>query len=199
MPDYGIKQILQRRAGVGIGRRSGLKIRRLLAYGFESRPAHQPLMSLKVFNLCCDHGHRFEGWFASAADYDSQSDRGQIECPVCESRGITKTPSAPRLNFGATATDTTTAVPTNAPAPSAMIANEPQLQALVLALARQIAANTEDVGERFVDEVRAIHYDEAPKRSIRGVASRQDAIELADEGIDVMPLPFADLLDEPVQ
>ena len=61
-------------------------------------------MPLKVFNLCCDRGHRFEGWFGSADDYDSQSERGLIQCPVCDSRVITKTPSAPRLNFGATDT-----------------------------------------------------------------------------------------------
>ncbi|MEG0822809.1 MAG: DUF1178 family protein [Burkholderiaceae bacterium] len=152
-------------------------------------------MSLKVFNLCCDRGHRFEGWFASAADYDLQSDRGLIECPVCASRHIAKTPSAPRLNFGAVEAP----VPVRAPAQPALLAKDPQLQAAVLALARQIAASTEDVGERFADEARAIHYDEAPQRSIRGVATRADAIELVEEGIAVMPLPFADLLDEPVQ
>jgi hypothetical protein len=73
------------------------------------------------------------------------------------------------------------------------------MQAALLQVARHIQAHSEDVGERFPEEARRIHYDEAPKRSIRGVASRADAASLAEEGIEVMPLPFADLLKNPLQ
>ena len=68
--------------------------------------------------------------------------------------------------------------------------NEAALRAMLAQMARHIIANTEDVGARFPEEARRIHYDEAPKRSIRGVASKEEAAELEDEGIEVMPLPF---------
>ena len=77
--------------------------------------------------------------------------------------------------------------------------NDAAMRAALIGMARQIAASSEDVGERFPEEARAIHYDEAPKRSIRGLASKEDAQELADEGIEVMPLPFAHLIKGPVQ
>src|SRR5690606_36569749 len=68
-------------------------------YNRESRNTE----SMKVFNLACGHDHRFEGWFASAEDFDGQLERGLIECPVCGDRTIRKLPSAPRLNLsGAT-------------------------------------------------------------------------------------------------
>jgi hypothetical protein len=74
-----------------------------------------------------------------------------------------------------------------------------QLQAMFVKMAREVAANTEDVGERFAEEARRIHYDEAPERGIRGVASAEEARSLEDEGIKVMPLPFGHLLKEPLQ
>ena len=74
-----------------------------------------------------------------------------------------------------------------------------QMQAMFLRMAREVAASTEDVGERFAEEARRIHYKEAPERGIRGVASKDEAEALADEGIAVMPLPFGDLLKDPLQ
>lgn len=146
---------------------------------------------MKVFNLCCDQDHAFEGWFASAQDFDDQLASELLECPLCGSHAIVKTLSAPRLNLGAVE-------PKPAKQPVAM-PNDAAMRAAVISMARAIAAGSEDVGERFPDEARAIHYDEAPKRSIRGLASRDDAQELADEGIEVMPLPFAHLFKDPVQ
>ncbi len=144
---------------------------------------------MKVFNLSCDNEHAFEGWFASADDFARQLDERRIECPVCGSPAVQRMPSAPRLNFGAEDT---------AKQPVAM-SNDATMQAALLQVARQIQAHSEDVGERFPEEARRIHYDEAPKRSIRGLASRADAASLAEEGIEVMPLPFADLLKNPLQ
>jgi hypothetical protein len=78
-------------------------------------------------------------------------------------------------------------------------ANDASMQAMLLQMARHIQANSEDVGEKFPEEARRIHYEEAPKRSIRGLASRDEAASLAEEGIEVMPLPFGNLLKNPVQ
>ena len=153
-------------------------------------------MALKVFNLACERDHAFEGWFTSENDYDSQSERGLLSCPVCESLEIRKTPSAPRLNLGAVEP---AATPANAPVQASMMPTPQQLQAIYLRMARELAANTEDVGERFAEEARRIHYREVPERGIRGVTSSDEAQELLDEGISVLPLPFGPLLKDPLQ
>jgi len=156
---------------------------------------------MKVFNLACEHDHPFEGWFGSADDYDSQLAKGLLECPVCASRSIRKMLSAPRLNLSH-AIEPKAAQPggasTSLPAPAQ--APDPRaVQALLMQMTRAIVANTEDVGDRFAEEARRIHYKEAPERGIRGKASAEDARELAEEGIEVLALALPDLLKEPVQ
>lgn len=149
---------------------------------------------IKVFDLACDLDHAFEGWFASHAEFDRQLAAGLVECPLCGSRVVQKMPSAPRLNISGAQEP----APAPAKEPVAM-PNEAAMRTMLAHIARHIVANTEDVGARFPEEARRIHYDEVPQRSIRGVASREEAAELEDEGIDVMPLPFADLLKNPLQ
>src|SRR4029434_9071866 len=145
---------------------------------------------MKVFDLSCDNEHSFEGWFASGEEFDRQLERGLVEGPVCGSHGVRKLLSAPRINIGADAPQEKQPV---------AMTQDPEMQAMLLQMARHIQANTEDVGERFPEEARRIHYEESPKRSIRGLASREDAAELADEGIEVLPVPFGNLLKKPVQ
>jgi hypothetical protein len=152
------------------------------------------LKTMKVFNLSCDQEHPFEGWFASGEDFDRQLGVGMIECPVCASTEVRKLLSAPRLNLGGS----------NEPAESSpkepvAMPNDQSMRAMMVQIARHIAVNSEDVGERFPEEARRIHYDEAPKRSIRGLASKEEAADLKDEGIEVMPVPFANLLKNPLQ
>jgi hypothetical protein len=149
---------------------------------------------MKVFNLCCDREHPFEGWFASGEDFDRQLAVGMIECPVCASTEVRKLLSAPRLNLGGS-NEPAESSPTE---PVAM-PNDQSMRAMMVQIARHIAVNSEDVGERFPEEARRIHYDEAPKRSIRGLASKEEAADLKDEGIEVMPVPFANLLKNPLQ
>ena len=145
---------------------------------------------MKVFNLSCDNEHAFEGWFASAEEFDRQQESQLVECPVCGSHSVRKLLSAPRINLGALAPLVKQEV---------TMPNDPAMQSLMLQLAQHIRAHTEDVGEEFPEEARRIHYDEAPKRSIRGLASREQAAELAEEGIEVLPVPFGNLLKNPVQ
>ncbi len=142
---------------------------------------------MKVFDLCCGHGHSFEGWFGSTEAFESQLGRGLVECPICGEKSVRRMPSAPRLNLSP---------PPPSPAGAQPSAGEPeqpavrQLRELWLKAARYIRENTEDVGERFTEEARRIHYDEAPARAIRGVASRDETRELADEGIEVFAFPM---------
>jgi hypothetical protein len=150
---------------------------------------------MKVFNLACEHDHRFEGWFGSAEDYDSQLARGLIECPVCTDTAIRKMPAAPRLNLSGAS---------EAPAAPrgealGMPPDPRAVQAMFMKMARNIVENTEDVGDRFAEEARRIHYRESPERGIRGVASPDEARELTDEGIEVFSFPLPPVLKEPVQ
>jgi hypothetical protein len=145
---------------------------------------------MKVLDLTCEHEHRFEGWFQSADDFESQSARQLIDCPVCGSKAVHRVPSAPRLNLSG-ASEPASAVQAEA--------ELGQLQARWLKAMRKVIANSEDVGEQFAEEARRIHYNEAPARSIRGVTTPDDARALVEEGIDVMPLPLPAVLKEPLQ
>jgi hypothetical protein len=136
---------------------------------------------MKVIDLRCQSGHRFEGWFASDDDFLSQNGRGLIECPLCADKVIVRLPSAPRLNLSPNAKE-----PAAAPAPDPAA----ELQTRWMEVVRHVIDNTEDVGTRFADEARRIHYGESPQRSIRGQASAGEREALREEGIEVHPIPL---------
>ena len=142
---------------------------------------------MKVLDLQCPHGHRFEGWFASADDFESQLSRKLVECPMCAATEVSRVPSAPRLNLSG-ASDVQQAA-----------AGLQDLQAHAMRALREVLAKTENVGERFAEEARRIHYQEAPARSIRGVTTPEDAKALIDEGIEVVPLSIPNALKESLQ
>ncbi|MBC5767148.1 DUF1178 family protein [Ramlibacter albus] len=145
---------------------------------------------MKVLNLQCSSGHAFEGWFASEDDFQGQHARGLVECPMCGDQHVQKLPSAPRLNLGAAREE---------PKREVMATPDAAMQAAYLKMVRHVMANTEDVGERFADEARKIHYGESEERGIRGKASREQTEALLEEGIGVMPLPIPDALKGPLQ
>lgn len=142
---------------------------------------------MKVLNLRCAHEHRFEGWFASDEDFESQAARGLVGCPACGDTAIAKLPSAPRLNVSGLKEEV---------APTDRLAT---VQAAALQAVQQLMARTEDVGERFPEEARRIHYGEVEARGIRGRASAEEAQALRDEGIEVVALPVPAALKGPVQ
>lgn len=146
---------------------------------------------MKVLNLQCAHGHGFEGWFASQDAFDTQLAAGLVECPMCGNTAITKLLAAPRLNLG-NARPPVEATPAESPA-----ADSPE--ARWLRAVREVIAQTEDVGDRFVDEARKMHYGEAQERGIRGQATPEQARSLADEGIPVFTLPLPAALKETLQ
>jgi hypothetical protein len=141
---------------------------------------------MKVLDLRCAEGHRFEGWFASEEAFQSQTDRGLMECPVCADRTITRLPSAPRLNVSGAREPQ--AKPDEARS-SDSTAIEMTMQAAWLRAVQQVMSQTENVGDRFAEEARRIHYGEADERAIRGRATPDEAQSLRDEGIEVMSLP----------
>ena len=146
---------------------------------------------MKVFNLQCGSGHQFEGWFGSDADYESQRERGLVGCPLCGGVEVQRLPSAPRLNLGAVEV---AARPAPAPA-----AQPPGMEALWMQAVRHVLANTEDVGTRFAEEARRIHYGESEQRGIRGRTTQDEARALDEEGIQVLSLPIPESLKGPLQ
>jgi hypothetical protein len=176
---------------------------------------------MKVLNLQCSRRHSFEGWFGSEDDFQSQLARGLIECPLCEDKGIQKMPSAPRLNFGGhqardgrpanhdqakslALPDITASNNVAAPGDPAQKGRpegfDPAVaQAAFLNAMRHLVATTEDVGQRFADEARRMHYGEVEARSIRGQSTAREAVELLEEGIEVMALPMLAALKETLQ
>lgn len=163
---------------------------------------------MKVLDLQCRQGHVFEGWFGSEEDFQGQKQRGLVQCPMCSDDHIEKRLSAPRLNLGARAPAAAQAtVPahsnaiagdqTTSPSEAAML--PPALQAAWLALARKVVANTEDVGARFAQEARRMHHGEVQERAIRGQATPDEAVQLLEEGIAVMPLPLPVAAKETLQ
>lgn len=144
-----------------------------------------------VFDLTCDTGHRFEGWFGSSSDYDSQCERGLVTCAQCGSPMVSKAPMAP-------------AVPTKANAGRAKPAEKSGVQlssekmpaevakafhALATAQAKALKDSTW-VGDKFAEKARSMHYGEADHAPIHGQATKNEANDLLAEGVTVAPILF---------
>jgi hypothetical protein len=133
-----------------------------------------------VFDLICKDQHRFEGWFASGEDFTAQKSRGLLACPVCGGANVEKLPAA-KIRKQAES-----AVPT----PASAVQADKTDRVDVSHIMDFILMHSEDVGKSFAEEARKIHYQEAPPRSIRGVATRTETEELHEEGIPVFSLPI---------
>lgn len=141
---------------------------------------------MKVYDLCCEQSHRFEGWFASENDFQKQCESKMIDCPLCGSHAIRRLPSSPRLNLSQSSREGEERVSQN-------------LQQVYLQALRQIMTTTEDVGTSFAEEARRIHYKETSERAIRGVATEQEREALTEEGIDVLSIPVPDVAKQTLQ
>jgi hypothetical protein len=144
------------------------------------------------YALACDKGHTFESWFADSAAYDKQAKRGLVTCPVCNSAKVEKAIMAPRLSGTRKRAKAqgVEAAPVADKAPVAVMSPmEMELRSKLKELREHIVKNADNVGEKFPEEARKMHYGETEHRSIYGVASLDDAKELAEEGIDVHPIP----------
>ncbi len=127
-----------------------------------------------VYDLVCKLGHDFEGWFDDAADYEKQVGEGTLECPVCGASEVRRVPSASHLSLK------------NSVVPE----ERRRQQALVKRLQEHVERHYEDVGERFAEEARKMHYGECEPRNIRGAANWAEFRELREEGIAAVPLPM---------
>jgi hypothetical protein len=130
------------------------------------------------YALSCDHGHDFEGWFGSSADYDDQQARGLLACPVCDTQSVRKQIMAPAV----TGTRRTVREPEPA-----------RMQAMMMEAAGRIRAHVEanfdDVGDSFATEARAIHEGRSEERGIYGHATPTEVRDLVEDGVPIAPLP----------
>lgn len=150
------------------------------------------------YSLICERKHEFESWFANSAAFDKQVKRGLIDCPICGSTKIEKALMTPRLGRkGARPAETESPPPAAtpvateaAPSPVAMMSpQERELRSKLKELREHLTANAENVGRKFSDEARKMHYGEIEHRSIYGEASAKEATELHEEGIEFHALP----------
>jgi hypothetical protein len=140
-----------------------------------------------IFDLkCTRQGHVFEAWFGSGEDYARQREAGLVSCPLCGDPDVEKAVSAPRLNAKANQQEGRLSVPSA----SASAAGMKELIAALAAVQEKLLETSDYVGERFAEEARAIHLGERGARSIHGVATKDDAESLLEEGINITPLPF---------
>ena len=147
------------------------------------------------YNLRCDRGHAFESWFQSSAAYETQEKRKLVNCPSCGSAKVERAIMAPQIvskkGRDGTAPEPAAAAPdTAAPASTPlMMAQERELRAKLKELRDHIVKNADNVGERFPNEARKMHYGDIEHRPIYGEASPDEARSLIDEGVEVSPLP----------
>jgi hypothetical protein len=150
------------------------------------------------YNLVCGRRHEFESWFANSAAYEKQAKRGLVACPVCGSTKVEKAIMAPRLARADQPIDVPEAPAAPAPAPAAptpptpvaMISpQERELRSKLKELRDHLTKNAENVGRKFPETARKMHYGELEHRSIYGEASPQEAKDQHEEGIEFHPLP----------
>lgn len=155
------------------------------------------------YTLKCAEGHVFESWFQSAAAFDKLQAAGMVGCAECGSMQVQKAIMAPRVRTGRKAVSSlgeaeppASAPPTPAAAAQAPVidkrtgADPREIEAALRKMRAAVEANSDYVGEKFVDEARAMHLGDAPERAIYGEAKIDEARELIEEGISVLPLPF---------
>ena len=131
------------------------------------------------YSLVCDRSHKFDGWFANAAAYDAQKQRGLVTCPICLTTSVDKALMAPSVNR------------TDNEKVSLSIGHpqHQQLREAMLALRNKVTSEADYVGDKFADEARKIHFKEIDARGIYGEATREEVAALVEDGVDFMPLP----------
>ncbi|MEM7291097.1 MAG: DUF1178 family protein [Pseudomonadota bacterium] len=134
------------------------------------------------YALICDKEHEFEAWFASSDDYEMQRKRGFLDCPSCGSSKIEKMLMAPGVSGTKKTGGGQVSVTSMPEMPAQMVEQLREIK-------KYVEANSENVGERFPEEARKIHYGEAEARGIYGKANLEEAASLAEEGVNVMPIP----------
>lgn len=139
---------------------------------------------MKVFNLQCQFGHSFEGWFRSSDDFKSQNSEGILVCPICDDKNISRLPTAAHIQSNKTSATLKVDSANNKEI-------NQEVKKKLLEVAQQILQDSENVGDQFANEARKIHRKEAEARTIHGTATLEESKELKEEGIDILTIPLA--------
>ncbi|RYE07523.1 MAG: DUF1178 family protein [Hyphomicrobiales bacterium] len=131
------------------------------------------------YSLVCDKSHKFDGWFANAAAYDAQKQRGLVTCPICLTTAVDKAIMAPSV------------ARTDGEKVSLSIGHpqHQQLREAMAALRNKVTSEADYVGDKFAEEARKIHFKEVDQRGIYGEATKEEVAALIEDGVDFMPLP----------
>ena len=138
------------------------------------------------YNLRCDQAHAFESWFQNSSAYDKQAKRGLVACPLCGSTAVEKTIMAPSVPAKTRKSKSEVAKPDQV---ALMSPQQQELRKKIRELHDEIASKADNVGEQFPDEARKMHYGEIDHRPIYGQAKPEEAKELIEEGVEILPIP----------
>ncbi len=152
-----------------------------------------------VFDLKCDGGHQYEAWFKSSSAYEEQKEAGFVTCPYCDSSNISKAPMAPNIpaKSNQQPEPTPTAKPSNGDKVNQVAAGNngelgkmiAEAEKFLTGVRKHVEDNFDNVGNNFAEEARKIHYGETEERGIYGESTKEETLELIDEGINVLPVP----------
>jgi hypothetical protein len=137
------------------------------------------------YDLICDKGHAFDGWFRNSAAYDEQADKGLVTCTQCGSAKVDKQLMAPGIPVKSNRRSAPATNMVAAPADPRLA----ELMNMMREMRRHVEENAEYVGDRFAEEARKIHYEESEERGIYGQTTPDEAKALIEEGITIHPLP----------
>ena len=165
-----------------------------------------------VFDVKCSKDHVFEGWFSSSTGFTEQVAAGEVACPSCGDLKVETALMAPNVSTtkaagkGLAQPEASALVPATAPVPAPVPAPDTltlakqkeqagQVMAMMRAMKDHVEQNFDNVGTKFADEAKKIHYGEAKKRNIYGQATKEQAEDLLEDGIEFGALPELPKLD----
>lgn len=131
------------------------------------------------YSLVCENGHQFDAWFKSAMAYDEQHDRGVVACPMCDSHAVDKALMSPAVSRAHSEKMSL----------SAGHPDQAKIREMLRKIREKVEAEADYVGDRFAEEARKIHFGEVDPRGIYGEASRDEIVNLIEDGVEFMPLP----------
>ena len=155
--------------------------------------------SMIHYQLRCDHGHEFDGWFKDSAGFERQAKRGLIECPTCGGVKVERALMAPHVSSKRRRVETESHAEAEMPAPATETENPPvaaggkmpdNIRAMLQRMRAEVEKNCDYVGPQFAEEARKIHRGESDKRGIYGETTPEQAEKLSDEGIEVAAIPW---------
>ena len=139
-----------------------------------------------AFDLICSQGHKFECWFKSSKAFEEQKAFHLIHCPICNITHVEKAISSFAIKkYGDRPED----------GQKAENLDPAQTYQALQIITEYVNKNFEDVGLNFAKEALKIHFGEAEKRNIKGLALPDEEKILQEEGVQFLKLPVLKHLD----